>query len=113
MRGVVHLLLALVVALSSVTMAQARHQPRAVGAAVLCTDRGAVAVAVDAQGRPVGPGLPCPDCVPALLAVPGAAPTLPAPALRLVALDPDVSHRSATPGPRPRHRHARAPPAAV
>lgn len=113
MRGPVHLLLALIVALSSVTMAQARHQPRMVGEAVLCTERGALAVAVDAQGRPVGPMLPCPDCVPAPVAVPGAAPALPVPALRLVALDPAELRPLAAGAPRRGHRHARAPPAPV
>lgn len=107
------LLLALVVALASVTMAQARHQPRIAGAAVLCTNAGIVAVAVDAQGRPTGPVLPCPDCLPPQLALPGAAPALPAPALRLVAREPAELRPRLAPAVPPGHRQARAPPAAV
>jgi hypothetical protein len=113
MRGAVALLLALVLALSSVTMAQARHMPRAAGAAVLCTAAGVVAVAVDAQGNPVGPMLPCPDCIAAAHALTPAPAPLPAPAQRLVGLAPVPAAAQAAPRTALRHRHARAPPATV
>jgi len=78
--------LALIVALTSVTMAQARHHPRAMGTVELCTGVGMVAVSVDAQGNPVGPMVPCPDCTPALAALPGPGPKVTGPAMRLVPL---------------------------
>lgn len=58
-------LLALVLALASagVGVAQARHQAQAVGMLVLCTAGGTVSIAVDADGQPAGPPLPCPDCI--------------------------------------------------
>jgi hypothetical protein len=59
----------LVLATSSVTMAMARHQPRAIGEVELCTGYGLVSVAVDAQGNPTGPLMPCPDATPALAAL--------------------------------------------
>lgn len=63
----------LVLATSSVTMAMARHQPRAMGEIDLCTGYGMVSVAVDAQGEPIGPLMPCPDATPALAALTDAA----------------------------------------
>jgi len=61
--------LVLVFASSSVTMAIARHQPRAVGDIELCTGTGLVSVAVDARGDPTGPQMPCPDMTQALAAL--------------------------------------------
>lgn len=113
MRGAFALFLALVVALSSVTMAQARHMPRAAGAAVLCTDLGVVSVVVDARGNPVGPMLPCPDCIAAAQALTPAPALVPAPPLRLVALSPALPVAQTAARPALRHGHARAPPVAV
>jgi hypothetical protein len=113
MRAVLHLILAFVVALSSVTMVQARHQARAHGDMVICTGIGMITVAVDAQGQPVGPMLPCPDCTPALAALDAGPAPVPGPALRLLALAHPLR---ATPAPvvgAPVFHHARAPPAAV
>lgn len=113
MKSVANLLLALIVALSSVTMAQARHQARASAEAVLCTGMGMIAVAVDAQGNPVGPMLPCPECTPAGLALADAPPPGPGGVWCLRALAPLPPATVAWPARAPRHRHARAPPAAV
>lgn len=113
MKVLAFLILALTVALSSVTMAQARHHARAADMVQLCTGVGMIVVAVDAQGNPTGPMLPCPDCTPALVALPGADGPAPGRARRLV---PMVFAAADTPAPVRRttlHRHARAPPVRV
>lgn len=111
MRTPLALLLAAIVALSSVTMAGARHQPRTAGQVTLCTGFGLVAVAVDRHGEPVGPMLPCPDCIaPALAAMSDTAGPA-APELRLV---PAGYRRSATAPPdldAPGFNWSRGPPA--
>jgi len=62
-HNIASLLLAILIALTSVTMAVARGQMRdATGTMVLCTGAGAVTVQVDANGEPVGPAHICPDC---------------------------------------------------
>ncbi|MCL4674728.1 MAG: hypothetical protein KJZ59_01550 [Pararhodobacter sp.] len=53
----------------SVTMAIARHQPRVAGEIELCTGYGLVSVSVDANGKPTGPVMPCPDATQALAAL--------------------------------------------
>lgn len=110
MRFALSLVLALVVALSSVTMAAARHQPRAMEQVMLCSG---MMVEVDAQGDPVGPQLPCPECTPALAALTGGAPTLPGPARRLVPLTHALADLSAPPRGAPVHHHPRGPPVRV
>lgn len=105
--------LAFVVALSSVTMAQARHHPRAAGVMELCTGIGMIAVSVDAQGNPVGPMLPCPDCTPAAFALPDGGVRFDGPAQRLVALQPRPVMQPAPDLRMARTRHARAPPFAA
>ncbi len=113
LRALSSCLLVLTLVVSSVTMATARHQPRAVGEMVLCTGRGMVTVDVDAQGRPTGPILPCPDCVIVLNALPGGQTTLPAPTSRLIATIHTLRDH-ATPTLRARLLHrSRAPPVAV
>jgi hypothetical protein len=67
------LILALVLALTSVTMAQARGQAMAVGQIVICSGGGIVSVPVDAEGRPTGPAHLCPDCALGLFAAAPAA----------------------------------------
>lgn len=74
-RPLAALLLAAILALSSVTMAVARHAPKAAGMVVLCTAEGTAELAVDVRGRPLPPAHPCPDCLGPSLAL------LPAPAL--------------------------------
>lgn len=58
------ILLSLVLGLASLTMAVARAQSAAVdGQITICSGYGVVSVAVDANGNPVGPVHPCPDCL--------------------------------------------------
>lgn len=69
LRALSLLLVVLVVATGSVTMAIARNQPRAIGQIELCTGYGLVSVSVDAWGNPTGPLMPCPDATQALAAL--------------------------------------------
>jgi hypothetical protein len=111
MRVLSSLFLALTVALSSVTMAQARHHSRAAAMIDLCLATGVISLAVDAQGNPVGPELPCPDCVPALLALAvSGAPDVAAPWVLLAPPVTPSATLAAIPA-RPAFRFARAPPA--
>jgi hypothetical protein len=113
MRLLVSLVLALTVALSSVTMAQARHHARAADLVQLCTGVGMIVIAVDAKGNPVGPTLPCPECTPALAALPGTDRAVIGLAERLVPLAFAAADRAHPPHPAARHRYARAPPVPV
>ncbi len=62
-RHIPGLTLALLIALTSVSMALARGQMRdASGTIILCTGTGLVSVQVDSDGRPIGPMPICPDC---------------------------------------------------
>lgn len=61
MRVISCLLLALMLALTSQSMAVARGAAAASGKIVLCTGAGPVAVYVDAQGQPTGAPHICPD----------------------------------------------------
>lgn len=74
--------LCLVLATGSVTMAVARGQSAALaggGVIVICTGYGVTSITVDADGNPVGPVHPCPDCLAGLAAYISPAPaTLPA-----------------------------------
>lgn len=63
MKRLFSLLLVLVVILTSQQLALARGQALAAGEMVLCVGGGMMTVAVDAQGRPVGPAHVCPDGV--------------------------------------------------
>lgn len=74
LRPLTALLLALLLALSSGTMAVARGQATAVGTMVLCSGQGPVAVPVDAEGNPTGPAHICPDCALSLFAAHSAPP---------------------------------------
>jgi hypothetical protein len=64
MRALTALLLSLMLALASVSMAVARGQAPMGPEIELCTDAGAVTVRLDAEGNPMpdGPHL-CPDCL--------------------------------------------------
>ena len=71
--------LALIVALSSVPHAQARHAAHGAQTMVICTGYGLVRITLDANGNPVEQSLPCPDCVltlAAMLVEPAALPIL-------------------------------------
>ena len=113
MRFLFALLLATIVALSSVAMAAARHQPFGVDRVTLCTEFGLTEVTLDAQGNPVGPMPPCPDCTaPGFAALPASAGLAP-PWLRLVPVS--QQHNIATPPDlgAPGFHWSRGPPARV
>lgn len=113
LRSLALTLLALAVMVSSVTMAQARHQPRALGEVELCTSTGMITVQIDADGNPTGPMLPCPDCTVGVSGgepSPAAATVLP---LRLMALAPLLRDRPILVARTVQRRHARAPPAVI
>lgn len=64
MRILFSLVLSLVLALASGTMAVARAQGSGgVGQITICSGYGVVSISVDAEGNPVGPVHPCPDCL--------------------------------------------------
>jgi len=73
--------LVLSLAAGSVTMVMARDLIVAPGQIVICTGNGLVALQVDANGKPIGQTLPCPDMIPAILALDhgDAAPLIVAP----------------------------------
>lgn len=62
LRSLIAIALALLVTVTSQEMAILRGQTGAVGTTVLCIGEVAVEVAVDADGKPVGPRHICPDC---------------------------------------------------
>lgn len=70
MRALTALVLCLVLAFASVSMAVARGQVPMGATVALCSEDGALLVALDAQGNPV-PASPhlCPDCLGASTAV--------------------------------------------
>ncbi len=63
MRPLSGLVLALLMALTSVTMAVARGQDRMGTTVEICAGFGAVFISLDANGQPVGPSHICPDCL--------------------------------------------------
>lgn len=82
------LALAVIMAVSSVTQALARHQAQGAQTFVICTGYGLVSVTVDAGGNPVDYMLPCPECVvPALATL--ASPTSEAPSHSPIRFVPD------------------------
>ena len=76
-RSLTALTLALMLALTSLTLAVARGQAPALGTIILCSGAGMQALPVDADGNPTGPPHVCPDGVTALASVEMAAPGLP------------------------------------
>lgn len=110
LRPLSGLILALVLALTSVTMAQARGQAMAVGQVVICSGGALVTVPVDAEGNPTGPAHICPDCALTLFAAPPATPPVIATRADWQAV-PHLSQPEATPvvrGAAP--KSARGPP---
>ncbi|TCM84602.1 hypothetical protein [Rhodovulum steppense] len=111
-RPLLALGLALGLVLASLGLASARGQPGPVGTLVICTGMGLQAIAVDAQGNPVGPPHICPDGLAALAALmlpalaPPARPLQPG-ATRLPLVAAMAEGRDS---PQPR---SRGPPAAV
>jgi hypothetical protein len=106
-------LLAVVLAVTSVSMAVARHAPRAARAMELCAAGGTGTVALDERGRPVAPAHPCPDCVIGGLALPPAAAVLPVRAATAARRRPLVPATGPVPCRRGGRRRARAPPSPV
>jgi hypothetical protein len=68
LRALFPIALALVLALTSVSMAVARGQVAAGERIVICTGAGLVTIEIDAEGNPVGPVHICPDCALGLIA---------------------------------------------
>ncbi|AXQ94480.1 hypothetical protein D0Z66_12080 [Cereibacter sphaeroides] len=62
MRPVLAFLLSLVLAAASLTVSAA-HGQAAARQVVICTGHGVATIALDREGRPVGPLHPCPDCL--------------------------------------------------
>ena len=112
LRPFLSLCLALLIALASVQMAQARGQARPVGIMVLCIGTETRSVPVDASGQPVEAPHLCPDCVMALMAaLPDAAALPPVPmALRGVWYD---TEHAAVAAPPETQATARGPPLSI
>lgn len=110
LRPLLSLGLALVLALTSLTMAVARGQAMPAGEMVICSGYGVTTVTVDAQGNPVGILHPCPKCLSALALwlapTPPATPSAPLGHSRLAAPVPMLPAEATDPAP-PR---ARGPP---
>lgn len=115
MRMVSGLLLSLLLALSSVSMAVARGQAVSGMELVLCTPSGVETVVLDAKGNPVPATRHlCPDCVtgsalPAQTRAPVVAPLR----LPLRALSPALPPDDLSEGREPASQRARGPPSLV
>jgi len=104
LRRLTILLLAAVLAMTSVTLALARHADVGGTTITLCSDAGERLITLDAQGNPMPAAHPCPDCVAAI-----AAQDIP-PALALP-LPPLAQHRLKMPH-LARHARGQTPPPA-
>ena len=111
-RSLIAVLLAVVLALTSQSMAVARGSAAATGQMVLCTGTGPVAVFTDADGQPTSAPHICPDsALNVLLAVPHRLTVTPA---RIVHFDLAETHATATLPILRRERPApRAPPSSL
>lgn len=103
------ILLAALVAATSLSMAVVRGQTRIAGEIVICTGYGIATIAVDANGNPTGPAHLCPDMVLGLMAALEAAPPVlmrpEGDVRRLDVLEPKGGAARAMP-----HARARGPP---
>lgn len=72
-RSIIGLTLALVIAMTSLSMAVARGQAVVGGEIVICTTYGTQTITLDASGTPVGPQHYCPDCALSLFAAASGA----------------------------------------
>ncbi|ALG91744.1 MAG: hypothetical protein CL814_04835 [Confluentimicrobium sp.] len=77
LRPLLATLLALMLSLTSFTLAAARGQAPAAGEMVICSGLGLQTITVDADGNPVGPPHICPDGVAAFISVTTSPPVLP------------------------------------
>lgn len=106
------ILMAAILAATSLSMAVARGQTRVAGEIVICTGYGLSTIEVDENGNPTGPAHICPDMVLGLMAALGAsAPVLMRPEGRAQVLDtaePSTGTSRAVPQAR-----ARGPPLLV
>jgi hypothetical protein len=69
MQTVLALFLSAMIGLASVTMAVARGQAAGMSQITICSGYGVVSITLDAEGNPVGPVHPCPDCLAGGMAV--------------------------------------------
>ncbi len=109
LRPFAFLVLALTLAVSSITAAMAHGQVRVGTELVICTGAGLQTIVLDADGNPAGPPHVCPDCTQAFVLALNAAPVFPArPATRV-----ERVARADGPAPHTRTRdipRARGPP---
>lgn len=106
--------LILVLVSGSVSMAGARMLARGADTLVICTGYGLVTITLDADGNPVESApVPCPDALPAMAALTGATPPLPAPPGAVTPLRHALRAAVAPVLPAPAPRPARAPPVPV
>jgi hypothetical protein len=111
-RSFIAVLLALVLGLTSQSMAVARGASAATGQMVLCTGAGPVAVYLDAKGQPTSAPHICPDSA-LNISVAGPVALLDAPA-RLIVFRRFVGHPKVQEIARPKLRpDTRAPPVTV
>lgn len=89
LRSLLAIALSCVLVLTGGAMAAARGQAGPAGQMVICSGGAVVMVAMDADGKPVGPVHICPDCALTLLAavVPPDMVPVPAPAAARIAFE--------------------------
>lgn len=99
-------LMAVILAVTSLTMAVARGQTHIAGEIVICTGYGITTISVDENGDPVGPVHLCPDMVLGMMAaleMPAPDLTRPdGPASRLTATETTIPLAQSAPTPRAR-----------
>jgi hypothetical protein len=76
-RPTLAIALALMLAVTSLTLAVARGQAPAAGVIELCSGAGLAAVPVGADGKPTGPAHVCPDGVASFISIAVDAPVMP------------------------------------
>lgn len=88
LRKYASVLLALILTVSSLQMAIARHALMPVDHMVICSGEGSYTIAIDAEGNPTGDVHYCPECIAsALTAIDVTAPVLAIPAATTLTLE--------------------------
>ena len=88
LRKYASVFLALILTVSSLQMAIARHALMPVDTVVICSGEGAYTIAIDAEGNPTGEVHYCPECIAsALIAIDVSAPDWAVPATTTLILD--------------------------